>query len=242
MGAGRIGRHEFVPRRAELPARDSQVIVVHDDPSEASAAAHELHALGYQHVHWLDAPLGTIPGGHEARSHAARLWRPSPFLERIAPMLTPKGSVLDLAAGSGRESVWMASCGYEVHAWDRAAEALERAEALARREQVQLHTRIVDLERRTLPSPGKHDVVMVFRFLHRLILPWIADAVAPGGMLVYETYAKGQERFGRPKHPRFLFQSGEIARSFPDLRVLVHEEPSPDEGPILARVVAVRDP
>ncbi len=240
--AGRLSPAEFLPRRAELPARGSALLVVHDRPDEAAAAARALHALGYAGVGWLDAPLAALPGAHDSRAAASRLWRPSPFLERVAPLLPPAGSVLDLAAGSGREAVWMAERGYRVEAWDRASEALARAEALAERSGVRLATRIVDLERRALPDPGRHAVVMVFRFLHRPILPWIAAAVDAGGMLVYETYARGQERFGRPRHPRFLFQPGEIASAFPGLRVLVHEEPRPEEGPMLARIVAERPP
>lgn len=240
-GAGRLEAAEFEPRRAELPPRDAGVLVVHDVPDSAAHAAGRLHDLGYARVHWLQSPLAAWPGGLAERGEARRLWRPSPFLERIAPLLPRSGSVLDLAAGSGRESVWMACRGHAVHAWDHAPEALARAEALAAREGVRLQPRIVDLERPPLPDPGTHAVVMVFRFLHRAILPWIAAAVAPGGMLVYETYARGQERFGRPRHPRFLFQPGEIATAFPGLRTLVHEEPHPEEGPILARLLAVRD-
>lgn len=240
-GAGRLEPHEFAPRRAELPPRDHTVLLVHDRPESAARAAEALHALGYSRVHWLDAPLSALPDGHSDKGSAARLWRPSPFLERIAPQLPRAGSVLDLASGSGRESVWMACRGHEVHAWDHAPEALERAEALAAREGVRLRPRLVDLEHSPRPDPGQHAVVMVFRFLHRPILPWIAAAVAPGGMLVYETYARGQERFGRPRHPRFLFQPGEIATAFPGLRNLVHEEPRPEGGPMLARLLAVRD-
>lgn len=240
-GAGRLSPAEFEPRRAELPPRDAAVLVLDAQPQGAELAARALRALGYARVRWLAAPLDALPGARASRSPARRLWRPSPFLERVAPLLPPSGSVLDLAAGSGREAVWMAARGYDVHAWDRAPEALARAQALAATEGVRLHTRVADLERPTRPDPGKHQVVMVFRFLHRTILPWIAAAVAPGGMLVYETYATGQERFGRPRHPRFLFRPGEIAHSFEGLRVLVHEEPAPEGGPILARIVAVRD-
>jgi len=241
MGSGRLEPQEFITRRSELPPRDQALLVVHESPAAAATAADRLRDLGYSRVCWLDASCADWPGGLPARGPARRLWQPSPFLERVAPMLPAQGSVLDLAAGCGRESVWMASRGHTVHAWDHAPEALERAEALAEREGVRLQTRVVDLERTPLPDPGTHAVVMVFRFLHRAILPWIAAAVAPGGMLVYETFAKGQERFGRPRQPRFLFLPGEIAESFPGLRTVVHEEPNPESGPVLARLVAVRD-
>ncbi|MBI3539599.1 MAG: hypothetical protein HY076_04945 [Candidatus Eisenbacteria bacterium] len=83
-------------------------------------------------------------------------------------------------------------------------------------------------------------MVTVFRFLHRPLFPAIERAIAPGGFLVYETYRRGQERFGRPKHPRFLLDDGELATAFPSLSVEHCEEPSPAEGPITARLLARR--
>ena len=239
-GAGRLSPEEFEQRRAELPSRGAEVLVVHDDPLAAQAAAAALAALGYAHVDWLDAPLGAMPGGHAQLGPAARMWRPSPFLEQVLGLL-PRGRALDLAAGSGRESVHLALHGWDVEAWDHAPEALARAEALAERNDRRIATRLVDLERRELPEPGRGwDVVMVFRFLHRRLFPWIERAVAPGGALVYETYRRGQERFGRPKHPRFLLWPGELSSAFPALSVELHEEPEWPQGPVLSRLLARR--
>jgi SAM-dependent methyltransferase len=239
-GAGRLEPHEFEPLRAELPPRDAPVLVVHDSPPAARAAAFALAALGYARVAWLDAALGALPGGLASRSAPAALWRPSPFLVRIEPRL-PRGRVLDLACGSGRELVWLAGRGFEAEGWDRAPEALERASVLAERCGVGVRTRVVDLEFGPRPDPRpEYDVVMVFRFLHRPIFPWIAAWLRPGGALVYETYRTGQERYGRPKQPRFLLGSGELARAFPDCRVDLYEETEPEPGPVMARLLAFR--
>ncbi|MEO5987782.1 MAG: methyltransferase domain-containing protein [Candidatus Eisenbacteria bacterium] len=238
-GAGRIEAREFTARRAELPPRDARVLVVHEDPGLAREAAEALGTLGYAWVRWLDAPLDAMAEGVAHTTAAARLWRPSPFLERVLPRL-PQGRALDIAAGSGRESVFLALHGFDVEAWDHAPEALERAEALAARHGVRIHTRLVDLERGDMPDPGQFQVVMAFRFLHRPLLPWLERAVAPGGALVYETFRLGQEVHGRPKHPRFLLYPGEIASVFPSLSVVLHEEPDVPGGPVMSRLLAFR--
>ena len=100
-------------------------------------------------------------------------------------------------------------------------------------------TEVRNLERRDPGLPAsRYHLVAVFRFLHRPLFPHIEQALAPAGALVYETYRKGQERFGRPKHPRFLLDPGELARAFPGLVVELYEELDPAEGPILARLLA----
>lgn len=238
-GAGHIEPQDFGERRAELPPRDAHVIVLDDDPERAHAAAEQLGAMGYAQSQWLQTSLADLSEGHGDRSPAVRLWRPSPFLERILPLL-PRGRVLDVAAGSGREAVFLAMHGFDVECWDRAPEALERAHALAARHGVSIRSRVTDLEYREVPEPGGFEVVMVFRFLHRPLFPWLERAVAPGGALVYETYRRGQEVHGRPTHPRFLLTPGELSSAFPPLSVVLHEEPDVPGGPVMSRLLARR--
>jgi rhodanese-related sulfurtransferase len=247
-GSGHVPRAELVERRVELPPREQPVLVVADDTHEAVAAAAELEAMGYTGTAWLDVPLGRLPDGHADRAPAARMWRPAPFLESVLPQLHPPGAVhpgraADLAAGSGREAVFLALHGFDVEAWDRAPEALERAVALARRHGVSLRPTIANLERIPLApalEPGRYQLVTMFRFLHRPLLAAIERALAPGGWLVYETYRVGQERFGRPKSPKFLLEPGELPRAFPGLTIVRYEEPAPEGGPITARLLAMK--
>ncbi|MEK7331676.1 MAG: hypothetical protein AAB113_12845, partial [Candidatus Eisenbacteria bacterium] len=82
----------------------------------------------------------------------------------------------------------------------------------------------------------------VFRFLHRPLFPHIERALAPGGWLVYETFRRGQERFGRPTHPRFLLNEGELSSAFPSLAVEDYTEPDPEGGPVTARLLARKPP
>lgn len=239
-GAGRMGLHEFAALRAELPPRTARVLTVHDEPEEAQRAASALAALGYPLVRWLAAPLAALADGHADLAPSAVLWRPSPWLEQVLGALPP-GRSLDLASGSGRESVFLARLGWEAHAWDHAPDALERAERLAARHGVGLHTRVVELERGVLPEPaGGFDVVMVFRYLHRPLWPWLASMVAPGGVVVYETFLEAQARHGRPSKPRYLLRPGELREAFPGFTIERSEEGDPERPPVMARLLARR--
>jgi SAM-dependent methyltransferase len=239
-GAGHVSLDELEFRRSELPPRGAPMLVLAHDAACAREAASRLEAMEYTDVAFLDGPLRALPGGCDDRGEAARLWRPSPFLEAVLPAI-PRGRALDLASGAGREAVYLALHGFEVEAWDHDRGALERAEALAARHGVRVTTVVRNLERREPDLPeARHDLVTVFRFLHRPLLPHVARAVAPGGWLVYETFRRGQERYGRPRHPRFLLDQGELPRSFPELVVERYEEVDPDGGPVMARLLARR--
>jgi tellurite methyltransferase len=239
-GSGHIPLPDLRERRGELPARERRVLVVAEDGARAMAAATELSGLGYARVAWLDAAFEGIPASRLETGPPARLWRPSPFLAAVLGRL-PRGRALDLAAGAGREAVTLALAGWSVEAWDHDATALERAAALATRHGAHLVTRLVDLEWPGVRLPtAAFDVVTVFRFLHRPLLPAIAASLASGGMLVYETFRRGQERFGRPRHPRFLLEDGELAEAFPSLEVLRYEESESPDGPVLASLLARR--
>jgi len=241
-GSGNLPAAELERRRSELPPREAPVLVIAEDGGQAAANAAQLEALGYARVAWLDGSLSAVAHGLADRAPAARLWRPSPFLEQVLPLLPPPGDgvrALDLAAGAGREAVFAALNGYRVEAWDEDKDVLERARALGARHGVRIETQVRDLERRhpEVP-PAAYQVVMTFRFLHRPLLPHIAAAVAPGGCVVYETFLRGQERFGRPRHPRFLLDHDELPRHFPDFVIERYEERTPPEGPWLARLMA----
>ncbi len=239
-GSGHLPHAALAARRYELPPRDRPVLVVGRDGAEARAAAEALAALGYAHADWLDAPWNALLEGPAERGAAAPLWRPSPWLARRLP-LVPRGLALDVACGAGREAVFLAMHGFEVEAIDHAPEALAWANALAARHGVVVATRAVDLEAPGAALPeGRYALVTVFRFLHRPLLAAIAAALAPGGHLIYETFRRGQERHGRPTHPRFLLWPGELERAFPGLEILAAQESEPAGGPVMAQLHARR--
>ena len=239
--AGRIAPEEFESRRMELPAREQPIVLVHSDPAVARDAAAFLAARGYAHLAWLGVPVERDPDGLVSRASEARLWSPSAFLERVHAS-APAGPALDLACGTGRATVFLALEGRESEGWDLDESALERARAFAERTRATLATfRRVDLERDELPAPEpRHALIVVVRYLHRELFPWIERSLAPGGVLVYETFRRGQERFGHPKRARHLLEPGELRSAFPGLVVEEHVESGDTAPPVMTRFLARR--
>lgn len=138
--------------------------------------------------------------------HAA-LDSPSPWVTRFAPLI-PSGEVLDVACGGGRHSRLLASLGYRVLAVDRAGEVLAQIGDPA------ISTQQLDLETGTglaWPyAPGRFAGIVVTNYLHRPLLPRMLASLANGGVLIYETFAFGNERFGKPSNPDFLLKAGEL--------------------------------
>jgi len=242
-GSGHLPEAEWDARRSELPPREQPVLIVAEDAARSRAAAARLRELGYGEVLALETALEDWTGALE-RSAARSLWRASASLrfalERFSSLI-PRGRAADLASGSGRDAVWLALQDFDVEAWDRAPEALARARELATRCGVRLTTIECDLERDRPPLPeGRYALVTCFRFLDRSLPGRIARSLAPGGVVIYETFRLGQERFGKPKRAQFLLRPGELGQAFSGLELLHAEEPSPAGGPITACVVARR--
>ncbi len=162
---------------------------------------------------------------------------PSDWLLRWAHLLAPGASVLDLACGGGRHVRWLAGRGHRVTAVDRDAAAVEPLRALA-------EVVVADIEDGPWPLPGRRfDAVLVTNYLWRPLLPAIVAAVAPGGVLLYETFATGHEAFGRPSRADFLLQPGELLRAAAELAVVAYECGRLDGPPrLVQRIVATRDP
>jgi SAM-dependent methyltransferase len=159
-----------------------------------------------------------------ADSHIA-LDSPSPWVARFVP-LVPDGEVLDLACGGGRHARLLAGFGRQVLAVDRDADALERAAGEG------IRTLQADLENGAGGSPfwpfeaDRFSGIVVTNYLHRPLLPHILSSLGPGGVLIYETFALGNERFGKPSNPDFLLQPAELlkAAGMASLHVLAFED------------------
>lgn len=131
---------------------------------------------------------------------------PSDWLLRWAHVLPTDGSVLDLACGSGRHVRYLSACGLRVTAVDRDADAVAHLRPLA-------DVIVADIENGAWPLASQvFDAVLVTNYLWRPLWPAIGGAVAPGGWLIYETFAVGHERLGRPTRADFLLQPGELLR------------------------------
>lgn len=131
---------------------------------------------------------------------------PSPWIIRFAPLVPPGARVLDLASGRGRHARYFADRGARVIAVDRDPAALATL-----RDIPGVETRLLDLEGGAWPLEGERfDAIVVTRYLHRPLLPHLRAALAPDGVLLYETFAQGNEAYGRPSNPQFLLAPGEL--------------------------------
>ncbi len=136
---------------------------------------------------------------------------PSPWVLRWAPLIAPGGTVLDLACGAGRHARSLAARGHPVLALDRDRAALAGLAGVNGIEPV-----VSDLEDGS-PWPladRRFAAVVVVNYLHRPLFAALAGALADGGVLVYETFAMGNERFGKPSNPQFLLRPGELLEAF----------------------------
>jgi SAM-dependent methyltransferase len=134
--------------------------------------------------------------------------QPSAWVQRWSTRIPGAGRVLDVACGSGRHARYLAGQGYRVEAVDRDADALSGLAGVAG-----VTTRVADLEGAQWPYAGQRfDAVVVTNYLHRPLFPHLLAVLAPGGVLIYETFALGNERYGRPSNPDFLLQPGELLK------------------------------
>ncbi|MDB5959811.1 MAG: SAM-dependent methyltransferase [Massilia sp.] len=152
----------------------------------------------------------------------------SPWVERWAPQ-APAGKVLDLACGMGRHAHYFAALGHPVLAVDRDASALIHA---AGDGIVTLHADlegdddIAAAQLAKILAPGQFAVIVVTNYLHRPLMPALLASLAADGMLIYETFAAGNEAYGKPSNPAFLLQAGELQAMAQGagLRVLAFED------------------
>lgn len=131
---------------------------------------------------------------------------PSPWVVRFAGLIAPKGDVLDVACGAGRHARWLAQKGFHVLAVDREPTALALLSGLPHVTPV-----VADLEMGAWPFTRQcFDAVVVTHYLYRPRFNELLSALVPGGVLIYETFMVGQERYGRPSNPDFLLQHNEL--------------------------------
>ncbi len=139
--------------------------------------------------------------------------------------LLPKGDkALDIAMGSGRNALYLASLGFRVTGIDLSAVAVEQCREKAERLGLSVEARVVDLKRSPLPS-NEYDLIVNFYYLQRSLAPQIIAALKPGGVLVFESFTTDQLQFGwGPKGPDHLLRPGELREMFSDLETLLYHE------------------
>ncbi len=171
---------------------------------------------------------------HAATDHA------SPWVARFLSLVPAGGRVLDLAAGGGRHTRLAREYGYEVTAVDIDVSGLADLGGDPRVEIV-----AADLEGGPWPFAGRRfDGVIVTNYLHRPLLPTLVAAVAEGGALIYETFAVGNEAFGKPSNPNFLLKPSELLDAVRGALTVVayeHGEIDTPRPAVIQRIAAVRD-
>lgn len=159
----------------------------------------------------------------------------SSWVKRWSHLVKPKGTVLDVACGHGRHAYYFHQLNHPLTLVDRSQAAMESIAIEAHVcEKV-----ISDIENGPWPFAGRQfDAVVVTNYLWRPLMPNLLASLAPGGVLIYETFAAGNETVGKPSRPDFLLQPGELLQICKDLRVVAFEDGFiNDEGGHSARYV-----
>jgi SAM-dependent methyltransferase len=161
---------------------------------------------------------------------------PSAWVTRFAHLIRPRGTVLDLACGSGRHLRWLAAQGFRLTGVDRDAAAVAPLREVA-------EIVVADLESGPWPlAERRFDGIVVTNYLWRALLPTIGGALADGGVLIYETFADGHAQFGRPTNPDFLLRRGELLAAFAGLRIVAFEDGfEPEPARVVQRLVAAAE-
>ena len=159
----------------------------------------------------------------------------SEWVRRWTHLIAPHSEVLDVACGAGRHMQWLSSRGHQPLGIDVSRETLQAAAAFGK-------VLWCDLEAAPWPLPERlFGAVLVTNYLHRPLLPELLHSLAPGGILLYETFAQGNEVFGRPRNPDYLLQPGELLRLCAGLHVVAYENGAlnaPDR--VVQRIAAVK--
>jgi SAM-dependent methyltransferase len=178
--------------------------------------------------------------GHHTPRHL-KIKEPSAWVTRFAPLIPGGGTVLDVACGGGRNSRYVLDLGYTAVAVDRDTSAVED---LAPREQAEVVT--ADLEDGSpWPFENRHfDGIIVTNYLYRPLLARLVDSLNNGGVLIYETFARGNEVFSRPRNPDHLLIAGELLDLVQGkLHVVAYEHGRKSETPlpgVIQRICAVK--
>jgi rhodanese-related sulfurtransferase len=227
----------IVAAPAVLPSHGRPVLVVCEHGVRSQRAATMLGEVGVAALN-LVGGMAAWTGARTFEPGEVR--GPSDWLLANADLLPNGGTALDVACGRGRHALLLASAGFRVRAIDADASRIEVLRTLADRWHLDVDAAVQDLEHGAPAVAGTFDLVVVFNYLHRPLMPAIVGAVAPGGVLFYETFTVDQAARGRPTSPAHLLQHGELPQLVAPLTV-VRTRDGEVSGRLIAGIVARRD-
>jgi len=149
---------------------------------------------------------------------------PNPFLKKHIRLL-PKGRALDIAAGEGRNAVFLAQHGFEVDAVDISEIGLKKGQKLARGKGVKINTFLVDLDQYQI-GKERYDLIANFYFLKRRLIPRIKKGLKKRGRVIFETYLLEHRTLGTggPRQAKYFLKPNELLRLFKDFTILFYRE------------------
>jgi SAM-dependent methyltransferase len=167
--------------------------------------------------------------------------KPSQFLIDNSGLL-PSGKALDIAMGSGRNTLYLAERGLEVEGIDISHEDIRQALNTARERGIEIHAHVVDIEGSDYRiKKDAYDLIVCFNYLYRPLIPMIIEGLRKGGVAVYETYLLEQADYGKPKNPAYLLKHNELLDMFRDLRCLRYREGIIEGRGFVASIVAEKE-
>lgn len=166
---------------------------------------------------------------------------PSAWVQRWSHLVPERGVVLDVACGHGRHARWFYERNHPLALVDRSQDAIDFIANQLSSDAVEAV--VADIEEGPWPFAGRQfDAVVVTNYLWRPLLPTLLASLAPGGVLIYETFTQGNETVGKPSRPDFLLRPGELLEVCRSLRVVAFEEGFHENPPrFIQRIAAVRE-
>lgn len=262
VGASSFPFSELKESLFELPPRGSSLILVSDSVSTLLEGKNFLLEHKYvieeeivvdneENSFWEQVKSGKFCGIEQNSSFSKRLWKACSFLEEFVSLVKKllisktQFTAIDLACGSGRDAIFLAERGFLVTGVDYEHSLLDNSSKLAKQYNCQNNfiPFCYDLEQGSLDSLRQVlspvDLVHVARYLHRPLFSFIKeDLIKPGGFIIYHTFTKGVEKFGKPKKQRFILQPNELKLIFQDFIIYKHGESIIEDGRPIQFIIA----
>ena len=170
------------------------------------------------------------------------------WVQRWSHLIKPQGVVLDVACGQGRHAHWFYQRNHALALVDVRQDAIDSIAKIIPMPSDRCEAVVADIENGPWPFAGRQfDAVVVTNYLWRALIPTLLDSLAPGGVLIYETFTQGNETVGKPSRQDFLLRTGELLQVCNSLRIVAFEDgfhagPEGQSPRFVQRIAAVREP